>query len=360
MHTPQITRRIGVVGTIALVAILGFSTGALGADAANNEDGIDISVEVVEPSTATAPVAVVTLPIGSSAANATVVIALTGLKPLSLVEIFVNSTPVLLASGLADAAGTFTRTVTLPTGLEAGNHTISATGTMPDGSAFTSTLSSFSVTVGGLLAEPVTVTAAAVPTTAQASTGSTLSPLAVSQVVAETPAAAAAALGEDPFDLGGVFYLSGLTGSAVPVLGPEGGDITLAFTVKNVTSWPVSADLRFWLENAIGVQTAQSDEIHVDELGPGATKTIRATLADAGQWGAFNAHVTFTPPESVRGTVLSPVTRDTLVMMPPYFLLLMLGITVVLFLAARYLFVRRRDRNGSAVDAPVGTIEAAA
>jgi hypothetical protein len=358
IRTPQITRRIGVVGTIALVAILGLSTGVLGTQAASNEDGIDISVEVVEPSTATVPVAVVTLPIGSSAANATVVITLTGLKPLSFVEIIVNSTPVLLASGLADAAGTFTRTVTLPTGLEAGNHTISATGTMPDGSSFTSTLSSFSVTIGGLLAEPVTVTA--VSTTAQASTGGTLSPLAVSQVLAETPAAAAAALGEDPFDLGGVFYLSGLTGSVVPVLGPEGGDITLAFTVKNVTSWPVSADLRFWLENAIGVQTAQSDEIHVDELGPGATKTIRATLADAGQWGAFNAHVTFTPPETVRGTVLSPATRDTLVMMPPYFLLIMLGIAVVLFLAARYLFVWRRARNGSTVDAPVGTIEAAA
>ena len=354
------TQRMRVVGFLVITAFLGSSSGALSAQAADDENGISISVPVVDSSTAAEPQFKVVLPFGTSAANAPVVITITGLKPRSLVEIFVHSTPLLLASGHADAAGSFTVSVALPAGLETGNHTVSVTGTRADGTAADWIISQFLITAGGLLAEPETREA---PSAASIipSIRSITSPLVgVTEVVANTPAAAADALGEVPFDLGGVFYLSGLVGSAASVVGPEGGDITLAFTAKNVTSWPLSADLRFWLENSVGMDVAHPTDSRVIYLEPGQTKTVSITLSDVGQWGVLNAHMTFTPPDTVNGAVLTPVTRDTLVILPPYFVMLVVGILGVLVFAARFLLAWQRSRrqNAPAIGASEVAVEA--
>ncbi|WP_104178543.1 hypothetical protein [Cryobacterium sp. Y50] len=335
-------QRIRVVGFLAITVFLGLSTGALAAQAADDENGIGISVPVVDSSSTAKPQSKVALPFGSSAANAPVVITLTGLQPRSFLEIFVHSTPLLVASGHADAAGAFSVSVTLPAGLEAGNHTISVTGISADGTAANWTISQFLITADGLLAQPETTPA----TSVIPSVTSISSPLVgVSEVVANTPAEAADALGEDPFDLGGVFYLSGLVGSAASAVGPEGGDITLAFTAKNVTSWPLRADLRFWLENSVGMDVAHPLDSRVIDLEPGQTKTVSVTLPDIGQWGVLNAHMTFTPPETVNGAVLTPVTRDTLVILPPYFVMLVVGLIGVLFYTVRFLLARQRARR---------------
>ena len=341
----RLARRVRVVGALALVVFFGSSTGVSGAYASNDDNGIGISVPVVDSSTATEPQSTVGLPFGSSAANAQVLITLTGLKPLSVIEIFVNSTPILLASGRANAAGSFTVSVALPAGLEGGSHTISATGTRADGMALNSTIARFMITAGGLLAQPEATSLPSATSKAPPARSITRATPGVSEVALNTPAAAVDALGEDPFDLGGVFYLSGLVGSAAPVIGPEGGNVTLAFTVKNVTSWPLSADLRYWLENAVGMEVAHTDGIRVIEVEAGQTKTISVTLPDVGQWGVLNAHMTFTPPEAVRGTVLTPVTRDTLIILPPYFVLLAAGLLGALFFVARYVLGWRGARR---------------
>ncbi|SFH79225.1 hypothetical protein SAMN05216274_11543 [Cryobacterium levicorallinum] len=360
MSNQRRSPRIRLVGVLALLVFLGSSTGISGAQAANDDSGIGISVPVVDSATATEPQSTIALPFGSSATNAPVVITLTGLKPFSFIEIFVNSTPVLLASGHADAAGSFTVSVALPAGLETGNHTVSVTGTRADGTAADWIISQFLITAGGLLAQPET---RAAPSAASIipSVRSITSPLVgVTEVVANTPAAAADALGEVPFDLGGVFYLSGLVGSAASVVGPEGGDITLAFTAKNVTSWPLSADLRFWLENSVGMDVAHPTDSRVIDLEPGQTKTVSITLSDVGQWGVLNAHMTFTPPDTVNGAVLTPVTRDTLVILPPYFVMLVVGILGVLVFAARFLLAWQRSRrqNAPAIGASEVSVEA--
>ncbi|TFD68752.1 hypothetical protein [Cryobacterium ruanii] len=344
----RLARRVRVVGALALVVFFGSSTGESGAYASNDDSGIGISVPVVDSSAATEPQSTVALPFGSSATNAPVVITLSGLKPFSFIEIFVNSTPVLLASGHADAAGSFTVSVALPAGLEGGSHTISATGMKADGTAFNSTIARFSITAGGLLAQPEATSIPSATSKAPPARSNTSPTTVVSEVALTTPAAVADALGEDPFDLGGVFYLSGLVASAAPVIGPEGGNVTLAFTVKNATSGPLSADLRYWLENAAGMGVAQSDDISVIELEAGQTKTLSVTLPDVGQWGILNAQMTFTPPDTVRGTVLTPVTRDTLIILPPYFVMLVVGSLGALFFAARYVLAWQRARRQNA------------
>lgn len=351
----QLLRRFAIVGAVAAASILGITSAIPNAQALDDGDGIDITVEVVEPSAATSPQSEVVLPLGSPASSASVVITLTGLKGLSAVSVFVNSTPILLTSGLADSRGIFTRTVTLPTGLEAGTHTLSATGTMPNGNTFDSVVFAFSVTEAGLLAELApepTVTSNNLTTMTRATASSAAQTIQVSAASADE---AIAALGDDAFDLGGVFQLSGLVGTATPAVDPRGGSVKLAMTVQNVTSWAVSPDLRFRLENGLGMQVAQSDDIVIADLRPGETRTVTATLTDIGQWGVFNAQVTFTPPESVRGTVLSPITRDAFLVVPPFFVLSLLGGLSAVFFLVRYLLRRSRTghTSGVAVGAPV-------
>jgi len=341
---PRPLRQVLILGLLLLVPLSGLTDGGPAAHADDIDEGIDISVQVVAPSTANEPEALVALPLGAPAKHASFVITLTGLQPLSFVEIFVNSTPVLLASGNADAAGMFQATVTLPASLDVGDHTISATGTMPNGKVFASTLSSFQISADGLLAEPSVVSA--LPSTTSATRASTTASRAatVTQTTVTAPIAAAAALGAEPFDLGGVFYLSGLVGSAAPMVGPSGGSVTLALTVKNVTASPLDAQARFWLENAMGLSVARSANIAVAQLAPDETRTITTTLTDLGQWGLYSGHITFTPPESVGESALSPISRDTLVFLPPYFLMLTVGGAAALTATAALLW-RRRPRS---------------
>ena len=164
----------------------------------------------------------------------------------------------------------------------------------------------------------------------------------VRQTTVKRPRAVTAALGNDPFNLGGVLYLSGLTARSVPAMAPNGGDIVMDFTVRNVSSAPVTSSLKFWLDNAVGIRIALVDNVRVADLASGETRTVTATLKNTGQWTVFNGHVMVTPPAAVKGAVLSALTRDALVIVPPYFLLLDSVIVAGLYLPVRHLIRARR------------------
>ncbi|MPQ99771.1 LPXTG cell wall anchor domain-containing protein [Modestobacter sp. I12A-02628] len=59
----------------------------------------------------------------------------TGFRPFSLATIVIYSTPIVLGEVMTDAAGDFRTTVTVPASLEAGAHSLVASGTAPDGSS---------------------------------------------------------------------------------------------------------------------------------------------------------------------------------------------------------------------------------
>lgn len=126
-------------------------------------------------------------------------------------------------------------------------------------------------------------------------------------------------LGDEPFDLGGVLYVSGLTGSASPSLHPDNGTVTLKITVRNTSATSFDSTLRFWLENAVGATIAEAKKVKVASLAAGETRTVTASMTKLGQWTLFHGHATLTPPKVVEGTSLVPLTRDTVVTMPPFF-----------------------------------------
>ncbi|ASD22681.1 hypothetical protein B7495_11830 [Cryobacterium sp. LW097] len=159
-----------------------------------------------------------------------------------------------------------------------------------------------------------------------------------------TPVGSAAteALGTDPVVMAGVLAVSGLTATAHPTAGPDGGDIVLTFTVKNLTDNPISSSLRFWVDNAVGLQIRAANDASLTDLAGGETRTVTTTFTDVSQWSVFNSHVTLTPPDSVDGTAMTPVTRDALLLVPPYFVLLVASLVVGLSVAARYAFLTKR------------------
>ncbi len=149
-----------------------------------------------------------------------------------------------------------------------------------------------------------------------------------------------AALGADVFELGGSLYVSGLTGAVSSSVGPGGGDVQLSITVKNASNETFDATGKFWLDNTFGLPVAEVSGVSIKGLAPGETRTIDVTMHGPGQWAVFGGHATITPPKSLGGTQMEPITRDTTVWLTPWFATLIVGVPAVL-VAGWYLFGQR-------------------
>jgi hypothetical protein len=70
-------------------------------------------------------------------AGGTVTVKGGGFAPGATIQIVIASTPTLLTTVGADGSGSFSTTVTIPESIEAGAHTLSATGASPSGGTVT-------------------------------------------------------------------------------------------------------------------------------------------------------------------------------------------------------------------------------
>lgn len=70
---------------------------------------------------------------GGVSAGDVIVVSGAGFSPGGSIDITIESTPILLKTVAADATGAFTTTVTIPSGLAPGGHTLKATGPDPAG-----------------------------------------------------------------------------------------------------------------------------------------------------------------------------------------------------------------------------------
>ena len=129
-----------------------------------------------------------------------------------------------------------------------------------------------------------------------------------------------AVLPADGFDLGGILYLSGLTASTTLSPNPLGGSTHSYFTVRNVSDTTITASAAFWLDGPFGNQLSEVTGIDIVDLKPDESRIVDATLTGVGQWTFATAHATLTPPKVVEGTELSPITRDSFVVVAPWLL----------------------------------------
>ncbi len=122
--------------------------------------------------------------------------------------------------------------------------------------------------------------------------------------------------------IAGMLYVGGLNAAATPAVDPAGGVVDVWFTVRNASSSPIDATADFSMDTGIFPQRLDTvDDVAVPALQPGETRVVAARLKHGGQWTLLSTHVTLTPPESVDGVALTPVTRDALALMFPWVLI---------------------------------------
>jgi hypothetical protein len=302
------SRTLSVGALVSLVIAVALAGGATSASLADENDGVPITVQVVKPTTTPSPRTEVPIvvPVDTPISEAVFPITLSGLEPFSYIEIFANSTPILIASGFADSNGVFAASVKLPSNLPAGDHTISATNTLANGTKISTVAVAFSVSNTGLIASPSAGVDNVSSAKARGASNGSATPEGTN--VAEetvTGSAASLALGPDPFNLGGVFYVGGLVAHATYPQGALKPAATISFSVRNVSTEKVSASLHFNVENAFGAKVAEVNEFKLHEFEPGETREITATVENIGQWGIYSAHMTFTPPARVGNNTLT-------------------------------------------------------
>jgi hypothetical protein len=301
-------RSVTVAALVSLAVTAGVSLGVVGATHAVENDGLPITVQVVTPTVKPSPrtETPVVVPVDTPVAEAVFPIVLTGLEPFSYIEIFANSTPVLIASGFADSSGRFEASVRLPANLPVGDHTISATNTLADGTKVTSVAVAFSVSASGKIAPPANggenVNAASSRSSSNAA-GTAAGTTVTEETV--TGADAAVLLGPDPFNLGGVFYVGGLVSHATYPLTVFAPAAEMSFAVRNVSDETFTASLNFTIENALGMTVAKLTDYKLHNLEPGETREVTALVRNIGQWGVYSARMTFVPPEKVGGNTLT-------------------------------------------------------
>lgn len=133
--------------------------------------------------------------------------------------------------------------------------------------------------------------------------------------------------------VGGGLFVGGVNGTGMPAVNPADGTVDMWFTVRNSSTKPVDATADFWMEGAVFSNRLDArDDVPITALQPGETRVVAATLSGAGQWTLVSTHVTFTPPETVDAAAATSVTRDALVLVFPWVIVLA-AIAIALALA---------------------------
>lgn len=159
----------------------------------------------------------------------------------------------------------------------------------------------------------------------------------VTQPTITDRASADGALGADAVSLEGVLNISGLTAEALPGFDIGNGSLTLSFVVRNTSAEPVDASAAFSVDNLFGWRIAEVADVRVDALQPDETRRVVVRLDGLGQQILLHSHVTLTPPATVAGVELKPMTRDTTAFVIPLLTLVVLAAGLGAWLLVRWL-----------------------
>jgi hypothetical protein len=158
----------------------------------------------------------------------------------------------------------------------------------------------------------------------------------VSGSVPGTPITEPVISSADEVSVDGMLYVGGLNASATPNPNPADGTVDMWFTVRNASSSSIDARAKFWLTGPFfDYQLDVLDEVAVGALQAGETRVVSATLHHGGQWAFLTAHVTLTPPDSVDGVALAPVTREAGVLLFPWLIAVLLVLAALGFVILR-------------------------
>ena len=295
-------------------------------------EGVVIEVPVTAPTPSATPTTEtpVTVPVGTGVSDAEFQIALVGLEPFAFVEIYANSTPVLIASGFADANGRFSAVVKIPSNIAPGDHSITAVTVLADGSKKTITVVEFAVTASGRIAK----------------SGSTTGGGGVPEVIVdEEPISDEQEeefLASNPLSLSGVFYVGGFSATASYETGgllSPGAFISMY--VNNVHSEAASGTVTFWVTNPLGMVVAESKPYTIQPIAPGETRLVNSRFSDIGQWGGYTTHVSFTPDKSLSAGIDTPYLRTDTLLVFSWVISVIAVVVIAIAIATRFTRVKQ-------------------
>ncbi|GAA3883898.1 hypothetical protein GCM10022381_27610 [Leifsonia kafniensis] len=142
--------------------------------------------------------------------------------------------------------------------------------------------------------------------------------------------------------LGGKLFLDGVESAYRPSVNPFDGTVSIGFTVKNVSNETVDASARFWATGPFGNDLGSVDAVPVTQLAPGESRIVSAELPGVGQWVLINAGYTFTPPATIDGVAVAPISRTAPLFIFPWALTVVALLGVSAVVAVRFLLTRER------------------
>ena len=162
-----------------------------------------------------------------------------------------------------------------------------------------------------------TATASGSPTSTGSPTTTSSPSSSSSSGGTSTPSASGSTTPGGETSIGGVLFISGLTMSYTPSINPFDGRVDMRFTVRNAYRKAVDGKAIFWVTNWFGGTIGHEVEVPVNDIKPGETRVVTASVRGVGQWGVLTGHATFVPPKFLDSVTLTAVTRtDTVVYIP--------------------------------------------
>ncbi len=147
----------------------------------------------------------------------------------------------------------------------------------------------------------------------------------------------AATPGTDEVAVSPVLFVGGIEAAAIPSLDPIDGTVDVWLTVRNAGATPIDTTASFALQGAVLHNHLDGvDAVAVAALQPGESRVVSARLHHAGQWTLLTASATIAPP-AAQGSEAREVTRDALVVMLPWLVIVGLVVVVLLFVLIRVL-----------------------
>jgi hypothetical protein len=300
---------------------------------ADSSGTVTIGADVVESTPTQGSQPAVVINPAQSLAQATTLITLTGLDPFSYVEVYVQSTPILIASGFADKYGTFKAEAHLPTTLEAGGHSVTAKMQVAGQPPKLITLATFAVSATGGVSASKPVKGGGSGEGGNNGTQTTPSATA-------TPSSSSSPSATSPefqqSSVGGVLMVGGLLSRQAPGSNFWNPDLQTNITLENTYKAPYNVSISSNLYGMWGIQLADAKTRLLRNLPVSRRTNLVIRNSGVGEFGFYEVDVTVMPEVSVDGQQVQPMTFKSQVFIWPSWLLLVI---LVLFIwwAAQFL-----------------------
>lgn len=294
---------------------------------ADSSGTVTIGADVVESTPTQGSKLTAVINPAQTLAEAVTTITLTGLDPFSYVEVYVQSTPILIASGFADKYGIFKAQAHLPLNLEAGDHSVTAQVQVAGQPPKLVALATFAVAANGQVSGSKPVKGGGSSPGGNNGAPTTPSATSASQ---NSNAPSATSSGQGQTSVGGVLLVGGLVSQQASNSSFWNPDLLTSVTLENTYKVPYKVRITSNLYGFWGIQLADEKKPEIRNIPVHGRRNFVIRNSGVGEFGFYEVAVTVAPEVSVEGQPVQPMTFKSQIFIWPGWLLMVM---VALFIA---------------------------